>query len=150
MRFFGRRTFYLAGQGGIGFFMLIVGILGVIPATSGVSIGIAALLVCINLTYKLTLGPACESDKPEDGRSRPRQLHLHVPRDQPARPPHAQRHLLELGRKVRLLLPRTQHPHFGLYCVPHPRDPQQDLRRARPAVRGESTCEEVRLRHCRW
>ncbi|GFZ45908.1 hypothetical protein JCM24511_03641 [Saitozyma sp. JCM 24511] len=59
MRFFGRRTFYLAGQGGIGFFMLIVGILGVIPATSGVSIGIAALLVCINLTYKLTLGPAC-------------------------------------------------------------------------------------------
>jgi hypothetical protein len=46
--------------------MLIVGILGVIPATSGVSIGIAALLVCINLTYKLTLGPACESDKPEE------------------------------------------------------------------------------------
>lgn len=42
--------------------MLIVGILGVIPATSGVSIGIAALLVCINLTYKLTLGPACESE----------------------------------------------------------------------------------------
>jgi SP family general alpha glucoside:H+ symporter-like MFS transporter len=57
----GRRTFYLFGTAAIGVCMLIIGIVGFVPniATAPRSIIIAVMMIFINLSFKLSLGPAC-------------------------------------------------------------------------------------------
>lgn len=56
----GRRYFYLYGVGSIAIWQLVIGIVGVIPSASGsVSIAVAAMMILINLCFKLSLGPAC-------------------------------------------------------------------------------------------
>jgi SP family general alpha glucoside:H+ symporter-like MFS transporter len=54
----GRRPMYLTGIGLMGFFMLIIGIIGSIPSDN-TAIGIGAMLVVIRVTFKTTLGPTC-------------------------------------------------------------------------------------------
>ncbi|EGY17122.1 General alpha-glucoside permease like protein [Verticillium longisporum] len=54
----GRRTFYLYGSSFIGLCMLIMGILGFIK-TNNIPIAVAVILIFVQLTFKLSLGPAC-------------------------------------------------------------------------------------------
>ncbi|KAF6804339.1 maltose permease MAL61 [Colletotrichum sojae] len=54
----GRRTFFFYGSSGIGLCMLIIGIIGFIPGQKNVSIAVAAILIFVNLTFKMSLGPA--------------------------------------------------------------------------------------------
>ncbi|EMD60269.1 hypothetical protein GGP41_009657 [Bipolaris sorokiniana] len=54
----GRRTFYLYGSASIGFFMLIVGILGfAIKSASDVAIPVAVFLIFVQIAFKISLGP---------------------------------------------------------------------------------------------
>ena len=55
---FGRRQVYIGGQVALGVILLVMGILGCIPAKN-VSYGIGALLMLINFTFACTLGPSC-------------------------------------------------------------------------------------------
>jgi len=57
----GRRIFYMFGTSAIGLCMLIIGIVGFVPniAVSTRSIIIAVMMIFINLSFKLSLGPAC-------------------------------------------------------------------------------------------
>lgn len=54
----GRRPLYLTGIGAMGFFMLLLGIVGSIP-TDNTAMGIGIMLVIIRITFKVTLGPCC-------------------------------------------------------------------------------------------
>jgi SP family general alpha glucoside:H+ symporter-like MFS transporter len=54
----GRRTFYLFGSSAIGFVMLIIGILGFFPNVSNQLIGVATLLIVVQLIFKSSIGPA--------------------------------------------------------------------------------------------
>jgi len=54
----GRRPMYLTGIGLMGFFMLLIGIVGSIPSDN-TAIGIGVMLVIIRITFKMTLGPCC-------------------------------------------------------------------------------------------
>ena len=42
----------------MGFFMLLIGIVGSIPSDN-TAIGIGVMLVIIRITFKMTLGPCC-------------------------------------------------------------------------------------------
>lgn len=55
----GRRTIYMTGIAAIGLCHLIVGVIGFTPKTSGSSYGIGVILVLLNLSYNLGVGPAC-------------------------------------------------------------------------------------------
>ncbi|KAK0391134.1 hypothetical protein NLU13_0636 [Sarocladium strictum] len=55
----GRRWFYFIGSNTIGFWMMIIGIIGVLPQSSKTAIAIATMLIMTNLTFKLTIGPSC-------------------------------------------------------------------------------------------
>jgi SP family general alpha glucoside:H+ symporter-like MFS transporter len=55
----GRRWFYFIGSNAIGFWMMIIGIIGVLPQSSKTAIAIASMLIMTNLTFKLTIGPSC-------------------------------------------------------------------------------------------
>jgi SP family general alpha glucoside:H+ symporter-like MFS transporter len=56
----GRRKFYMAGIAGIGLMQLIIGIFGVAKLSkSSEGIAVAVGMIIINLTFKLSLGPAC-------------------------------------------------------------------------------------------
>ncbi|KAI6784015.1 uncharacterized protein J7T54_004561 [Emericellopsis cladophorae] len=57
MGMLGRRTFFFYGSAAIGFFMLITGILGCFPQTNGILIGLAVLLIFVQITFKVSLGP---------------------------------------------------------------------------------------------
>jgi SP family general alpha glucoside:H+ symporter-like MFS transporter len=61
MKVAGRRTLYLYGEIGMVALMLITGILGCLPKTSGTSYGIGALLIIFAGLYDLTVGPVCYS-----------------------------------------------------------------------------------------
>jgi SP family general alpha glucoside:H+ symporter-like MFS transporter len=50
----GRRPLYLAGIGLMGFFMLLIGIVGSIPSDN-TAIGIGVMLVIIRITFKVCL-----------------------------------------------------------------------------------------------
>ncbi|KXJ87019.1 alpha-glucosides permease MPH2/3 [Microdochium bolleyi] len=52
-----RRTFYLFGSSGIGAMMLIIGILGFFNLGSVVPVVVAALLVVVQIIFKISLGP---------------------------------------------------------------------------------------------
>lgn len=57
---YGRRFFYLYGLSSITIWQLVIGIVGVIPNLgSSTSIAVAAMMILINLSFKLSLGPAC-------------------------------------------------------------------------------------------
>jgi SP family general alpha glucoside:H+ symporter-like MFS transporter len=58
---FGRRQFYLFGTIGIAIWQLMIGIVGFIPNVPAEAAGIvpAVGMILINLTFKLSLGPAC-------------------------------------------------------------------------------------------
>lgn len=68
----GRRTFYLFGTSAIGVCQLIIGIVGFVPniATAPRSIVVAVMMIFINLSFKLSLGPACYTIVGEVGNSR--------------------------------------------------------------------------------
>ncbi|CAH0042285.1 unnamed protein product [Clonostachys rhizophaga] len=53
----GRRIFFFLGSSIIGGLMLIIGILGLVAKGSGVYIGVAAIMILVNLTFKVSLGP---------------------------------------------------------------------------------------------
>uniref|UniRef100_A0A8H7KD77 Major facilitator superfamily (MFS) profile domain-containing protein n=1 Tax=Bionectria ochroleuca TaxID=29856 RepID=A0A8H7KD77_BIOOC len=53
----GRRIFFFWGSSIIGGLMLIIGILGLVAKGSGVYIGVAAIMILVNLTFKVSLGP---------------------------------------------------------------------------------------------
>ncbi|KAL0937081.1 MFS alpha-glucoside transporter [Colletotrichum truncatum] len=53
----GRRTFFFYGSSVIGLAMLIIGILGFIPGQKNISIAVAVVMIIVNLTFKLSLGP---------------------------------------------------------------------------------------------
>lgn len=57
----GRRPLLLGGQASLILCLVLVGVLGCIPATSGVNRGLGALLAVINLVYHITLGPVVYS-----------------------------------------------------------------------------------------
>jgi MFS transporter, SP family, general alpha glucoside:H+ symporter len=54
----GRRQFFMWGSSTIGLAMLIIGILGFIPSAGNISIAVAVVMIIVNLTFKLSLGPA--------------------------------------------------------------------------------------------
>ncbi|KAH7324173.1 general substrate transporter [Stachybotrys elegans] len=53
----GRRTFFFWGSSTIGLLMLIIGILGFVPNLSNVPIGVAAVLIIVQIVFKVSLGP---------------------------------------------------------------------------------------------
>jgi SP family general alpha glucoside:H+ symporter-like MFS transporter len=53
-----RRTFYIFGTSAISVAQVIIGILGVVGGKN-VAAGIAGMMIVINLSFKLSLGPAC-------------------------------------------------------------------------------------------
>ncbi|CAH0047385.1 unnamed protein product [Clonostachys solani] len=53
----GRRIFFFWGSSIIGGLMLIIGILGLVASGSGVYIAVAAIMILVNLTFKVSLGP---------------------------------------------------------------------------------------------
>jgi len=54
----GRRTFYLFGTGGIGVMMLVIGILGFfVKGNANTPYAIAAVLVIVQVIFKISLGP---------------------------------------------------------------------------------------------
>jgi SP family general alpha glucoside:H+ symporter-like MFS transporter len=56
----GRRTFYMAGVCAIGLFQMVIGIIGVAGISkASEGIAVAVMMILINLTFKLSLGPAC-------------------------------------------------------------------------------------------
>ncbi|KAF4810326.1 General alpha-glucoside permease [Colletotrichum tropicale] len=55
----GRRTFYFYGSSIIGTAMLIIGIMGFIPGQDNVAIAVAVVMIIVNLTFKMSLGPTC-------------------------------------------------------------------------------------------
>jgi len=67
----GRRPMYLTGIGLMGFFMLLIGIVGSIPSDN-TAIGIGVMLVIIRITFKMTLGPCCYTIVAETPSSRVR------------------------------------------------------------------------------
>jgi SP family general alpha glucoside:H+ symporter-like MFS transporter len=56
---FGRRTIYLIGQALMATILGTIGILGCVPQSQGVSYGIGALMLLLNLTFASTVGPTC-------------------------------------------------------------------------------------------
>jgi SP family general alpha glucoside:H+ symporter-like MFS transporter len=67
----GRRPLYLIGIALMGFFMLLIGIIGSIPSDN-TAIGIGVMLVIIRITFKVTLGPTCYTIVAETPSSRVR------------------------------------------------------------------------------
>ncbi|KAI8230992.1 General alpha-glucoside permease [Colletotrichum sp. SAR 10_86] len=55
----GRRTFYFYGSSIIGTAMLIIGIMGFIPGQDNVAMAVAVVMIIVNLTFKMSLGPTC-------------------------------------------------------------------------------------------
>lgn len=54
----GRRTFYLFGTGGIGLMMLVIGILGFfVKGNASTPYAVAAMLVIVQIIFKISLGP---------------------------------------------------------------------------------------------
>ncbi|KAH8895982.1 general substrate transporter [Thozetella sp. PMI_491] len=53
----GRRIFYFWGSSIIGLAMLIIGILGFLPGTANVSIAVAVVMIIVQATFKVSLGP---------------------------------------------------------------------------------------------
>lgn len=55
----GRRVFYLWGSAGIGLCMLAIGILGFVPGqgSSRILIGLASILILVQIAFKVSLGP---------------------------------------------------------------------------------------------
>lgn len=58
MGYVGRRTFYFFGTSAIFTCQVLIGVLGAI-AMANHEIGVAVLMIFINLSFKLSLGPAC-------------------------------------------------------------------------------------------
>lgn len=58
---FGRRTLYVAGLFTLFCIVLLIGILGCIPASTGLSWGIGSLLLIYTFVYDFTIGPVCYS-----------------------------------------------------------------------------------------
>lgn len=58
---FGRRTLYVAGLFTLFCLVLLIGILGCIPSSSGLSWGIGSLLLVYTFVYDFTIGPVCYS-----------------------------------------------------------------------------------------
>ncbi|TIA44682.1 sugar porter family MFS transporter [Aureobasidium pullulans] len=59
---FGRRTLYLWGQIAMAFILLVVGFLGIAPASAaGAHWGIGALILIYTFIYDMTVGPVCYS-----------------------------------------------------------------------------------------
>jgi SP family general alpha glucoside:H+ symporter-like MFS transporter len=54
----GRRTFLFWGSSLVGFFMLIMGILGFIKKSDGTLIACAVILILVQITFKTSIGPA--------------------------------------------------------------------------------------------
>lgn len=54
----GRRTFYLCGTAAIALFQMVLGILGV-AGGSDVALGVAIMMIMIQLAFKLSVGPIC-------------------------------------------------------------------------------------------
>lgn len=52
----GRRPFYMFGSAGIGYAMLVIGILGAVPEGKSVNITVAMFMIVINTILKLSLG----------------------------------------------------------------------------------------------
>lgn len=58
----GRRTIYLTGSVVLGFLLLVIGILGFFVDTkSGAAYGVGALMILIQFSFNVTLGPGCKS-----------------------------------------------------------------------------------------
>ncbi|KXH37340.1 hypothetical protein CNYM01_11562 [Colletotrichum nymphaeae SA-01] len=53
----GRRVFFFWGSSIIGLLMLVIGILGFIPGKTNVALAVAVVMIIVNLTFKLSLGP---------------------------------------------------------------------------------------------
>ncbi|THY73934.1 sugar porter family MFS transporter [Aureobasidium pullulans] len=59
---FGRRTLYLWGQIAMAFILMVVGFLGIAPASAvGAHWGIGALILIYTFIYDMTVGPVCYS-----------------------------------------------------------------------------------------
>jgi len=56
----GRRTSYLYGTAAIALFQLVLGVLGV-AGGSDVALGVAVMMIMIQLAFKLSVGPICYS-----------------------------------------------------------------------------------------
>jgi SP family general alpha glucoside:H+ symporter-like MFS transporter len=56
--YIGRRTFYLCGTAAIALFQLVLGVLGVAGAAN-VALGVAVMMIMIQLAFKLSVGPIC-------------------------------------------------------------------------------------------
>ena len=59
LRVLGRRPIYNYGTMSIILMNLIIGIMGCIPQTPGVSVGIGSLMALINFAFHFSLGPVC-------------------------------------------------------------------------------------------
>lgn len=59
MGMIGRRTFFFWGSAGIGLCMLVIGIMGFVPNSdsAGILIGLAVILILVQITFKVSLGP---------------------------------------------------------------------------------------------
>jgi SP family general alpha glucoside:H+ symporter-like MFS transporter len=53
----GRRTFFLWGSSLIGGFMLLIGILGCVPGVKNIAYGVAAVMIIVQIIFKISLGP---------------------------------------------------------------------------------------------
>jgi SP family general alpha glucoside:H+ symporter-like MFS transporter len=56
--YIGRRKFYLFGTAAIAIFQMILGVLGVAGGTE-IAIGVAIMMIMIQLAFKLSVGPIC-------------------------------------------------------------------------------------------
>ncbi|TID07227.1 Maltose permease MAL31 [Colletotrichum higginsianum] len=69
----GRRIFFFFGSSFIGFLMLIIGILGSVPASkTSVGLGVAVIMILTNMTFKVSLGPTTYTIVGETSSSRVR------------------------------------------------------------------------------
>lgn len=56
--YIGRRTFYLCGTAAIALFQIVLGVIGVAGGSNG-AIGVAIMMIMIQLAFKLSVGPIC-------------------------------------------------------------------------------------------
>ncbi|WYZ45141.1 hypothetical protein EsH8_VIII_000457 [Colletotrichum jinshuiense] len=68
----GRRVFYFTGSSVIGGAMMIIGIMGFIPGQKNIAIAVAVVMIIVNITFKMSVGPTCYTIVGETSSSRVR------------------------------------------------------------------------------
>lgn len=172
----GRRSIYLIGQALMAVQLGLIGVLGCIPPSTGVSYGIGALMMTLTFTFACTLGPVCYTIVAELPSAEVRSQTVVIARatyvisglinDQLTprmlgtadwvRTAHGLGTypglmwltVLEHRCQVRFLLPRHKHLIVHLLLLPSTRVTQQNLRRTRYPVQQQGSRSEVFIHQC--